>query len=488
MQQSVEQIDNWIVAALPRLNRAVLDKQLTIEDLVVRANHRVLHTAPIPEELTPLQAKQLVVDIGLLGASIGRHRQESNLELLRTPQSSFLSLVASQDNIPFLDYMRRLAQRTHTGHPSRDAYASLVRWNVPTIEVKWQGQVLGHNHSVFTNNVVRTYTGNQGEELFLILLKKAEALEASVNELLYPIVSGSVQVNSSHALEATILATTLLDAVHQINLEFTAKDEFGQHIFETAHFMDILRQFAIHWTAGDSPPSGAQDPEFIKRDFYLGYQFTGYTKHVYKIFPALLAPERNALEQAMRLPNIPSLLASLIGIDAAIFANGSPAQLLQLAVDYPCVIPYFFLMQANGRVASSHLMLTKRFLFKPMRERERRNIPDSPLVSNRAGTTGMLENLLEALAKPRRNHMLRGFSRIPLSQLASRQKTESNKRHTREELLGMVNFSHQSSAATFCRLDAQADRGHSKPEVSTSLSKLDANGSVSSEAGLPLKG
>ena len=151
----------------------------------------------------------------------------------------------------------------------------------------------------------------------------------------------------------------------------------------------------------------------------------------------------------MRLPSIPSLLGSLIGIDSDIFANGSPSQLLQLANDYPCVLPYFFLLQANGRVASSHLMLTKRFLFKPMRERDRRNIPDSPLVSNRAGTTGMLENLLEALTKPRRNHMLRGFSRIPLSQLASIQKTEPNKRHTREELLGMVNFCHQSSAATF---------------------------------------
>ena len=165
----------------------------------------MLHTAPIPEELTPLQAKQLVVDIGLLGASVGRHRQEDDLELLRTPQNSFLSMVASQDTIPFLEYMRRLAQRTNTGHPPRDAYASLVRWNVPTIEVKWQGQVLGYNHSVFPRNVVRTYTGNQGEELFLVLLKKAEALEAIVNELLYPIVSGSVQVNSSHALEAAIL-------------------------------------------------------------------------------------------------------------------------------------------------------------------------------------------------------------------------------------------------------------------------------------------
>jgi len=155
------------------------------------------------------------------------------------------------------------------------------------------------------------------------------------------------------------------------------------------------------------------------------------------------------LEEAMSLPSIPSLLGSLIGIDPAIFANGSPAQLLQLADDYPCVLPYFFLMQANGRVASSHLMLTKRFLFKPMRERDRKNIPDSLLVSNRAGTTGMLETLLEALTKPRRNHMLRGFSRIPLSQLARIQKTEPNKRHTREELLGMVNFYNQSSVAAF---------------------------------------
>ena len=36
------------------------------------------------------------------------------------------------------------------------------------------------------------------------------------------------------------------------------------------HFMDVFRQFAVHWTADDIPPSGALDPEALKRDFLLG--------------------------------------------------------------------------------------------------------------------------------------------------------------------------------------------------------------------------
>lgn len=61
--------------------------------------------------------------------------------------------------------------------------------------------------------------------------------------------------------------------------------------------------------------------------------------------------------------------------------------------------------------------MTKRFLFNPTRARELQGIPDSPLVSNRAGTTGMLEQLLEQLNRGRQEHPLVPFSRVPLPEL-----------------------------------------------------------------------
>ena len=44
-------------------------------------------------------------------------------------------------------------------------------------------------------------------------------------------------------------------------------------------------------------------------------------------------------------------------------------------------------------------------------------MPDAPLVSNRTGTTGMDETLLERLTRARRDHVLAGLHRIPAREL-----------------------------------------------------------------------
>lgn len=45
------------------------------------------------------------------------------------------SLTVGVASVPFLDYFAGLAAQTGAGHPHRDAYASLARWNLPASEV-----------------------------------------------------------------------------------------------------------------------------------------------------------------------------------------------------------------------------------------------------------------------------------------------------------------------------------------------------------------
>jgi hypothetical protein len=51
-------------------------------------------------------------------------------------------------------------------------------------------------------------------------------------------------------------------------------------------------------------------------------------------------------------------------------------------------------------------MLSKRFLFNPQRRRDAEGIGDRQLVSNRRGTTGMDETILDRLTRMRREHVL----------------------------------------------------------------------------------
>ena len=64
--------------------------------------------------------------------------------------------------------------------------------------------------------------------------------------------------------------------------------------------------------------------------------------------------------------------------------------------------PYRRGADAHARAAGAHLMLSKKFLFKPQTQRDLAGRGDQRLVSNRSGTTGMTETFLERLTRARR--------------------------------------------------------------------------------------
>jgi len=136
---------------------------------------------------------------------------------------------------------------------------------------------------VFEGDEVRTYTGASGEREFFIFLKKAEAAELAANQVLAPLHDGSLALRSREAVDRIRLATEMLAVVTRLNLDFATRP--AETALTTDHFMDVFRQFAVHWRAGDVPPSGAQDAEYLKRDLILGIAFPDYTKAVLRQFP-----------------------------------------------------------------------------------------------------------------------------------------------------------------------------------------------------------
>jgi hypothetical protein len=402
----LERLNGWSAEELPRLNHAVIFGGADPTSVAAELHRSVLPELPEPDSFSPTAAMQAVVDLGLIGASVARHFQQADPSRKEVPEQAFRGLSVGAGQTPFPEYFTRLAARTGTGHYLRDSYASLVRWNVPTIEVHWNSEQLARLPGCFDDNEVRTYTGDVGERLFFELIKKSEALERAANDLLQPLSDGTVGMESADGLERVRTATVLLMALRQLNLDFTSRP--SHESLTPEHFLDVFRQFAVHWHRDDIPPSGAQDPEFLKRDFLLGIDFPGYDHHVRRMFPALLDEERSELTRAMARPSLPTMLVDSLGMSFATLAQTPLAQLREIIRTHPALAAYYLLLNANARVAGVHLMLTKRFLFKPQRDREQAGLPDSPLVSNRRGTTGMDELLLERLSLARKNHPL-GF-------------------------------------------------------------------------------
>jgi hypothetical protein len=407
---SLQRLDRWALAELPAFNRAVLARTGTNADLITAMN-TVLLDLPEPDAVSPVEAQRLVVNLGLAGVSVARHFQEQDPARKATPDRAFAPLAVGPDRGPFLDYFARLADRTATGHPHRDSYASLVRWNVPSASVTASGEVIANLPSVFDDEAVRTYTGEASERRFFHLLKDSETVERAVNELLQPISDGALGFQEPDGRRRVRLAAVLLEALRRLSVEFAALPP--DQGLRPEYFLDVFRQFAVHWRPDDIPPSGALDPEALRRDLLLGIALPDYHRHVGRVWPALLDDDRVALDRLLDRPTMPTLLLRQLDVPAPELKTLAVADLTRMLHQHPVLSDWYLLLDANARAAGAHLMLSKKFLFGPQRVRDAAGLGDRPLVSNRRGTTGMDETVLERLTIARRHHELADFRRVP---------------------------------------------------------------------------
>jgi hypothetical protein len=394
-------LQSWFRQELPRLNRAALNR--APRNAVADAMAQLLPGLPSPAAVSVRQAQEMVIGLGLAGSSVARHYQESDPDFKKQPERAFDGLLTGPELLDFRSYFAALADRTGTGHYQRDAYASLVIWNVRTIEVYLDGSPLVTLPGIGADQVL-SYTGDPAEEWFFELVKRGQTLELGANTLLEPLAESAIELTSPEGLRRVHWATTLLEALRRLLLEFSGTG--SERGMRPRYFMDVFRQFAVHWVTGDIPPSGALDVDALKRDFLLGTVDDYYLQHVHRIMPALLADERSALLRSMEQPSLPDRLLAGLGVSGGALAEMSPDQLAGLAAAHPAVIDWHQLLSSHARATGAHLMLSKRFLFNPQRRRDEAGIGGAPVVSNRHGTTGMDESILDHLTRMRRDHVL----------------------------------------------------------------------------------
>lgn len=411
MTTSVERLETWLRREVPRLNRAVLYDGADPSLVARHVAEDLLPELPPHDALTRLQAQRLIIGLGLAGASIARHYQEVDPARKTDPERSFDGLVVGAERLPFPEYMAAVADHTGLGHYHRDTYASLVLWNVPTTEVRLAGETLAALPGVFEDGHIRSYTDDQGERWFFELVKKGQTIEAAANAALEPISDGDVPLDGPETVQRLRLATQLLDGLRQLFLEFAAPTP--ERGMQPKYFMDVFRQYAVHWRPGDIPPSGALDIDALKRDFLLGVDYPGYEHHVEKLKPALLLGERTELTRFMQREPLPVVVLRSFGLTPAELAQMSNEGIQALVGAHPILVEWYLLLAAHARAAGAHLMLSKRFLFNPQRQRDETGEGDRELVSNRRGTTGMDETFLDRLTRVRKAHSLAPLHRSP---------------------------------------------------------------------------
>ncbi|WP_238012404.1 hypothetical protein KZZ52_21715 [Dactylosporangium sp. AC04546] len=430
-------VHRWVAGPMTALNRDILAGRAPAGAFPAAVAGVLAGELDAPERYDDGDTRRLLVLLGLVGAALGRHFQESGPAHRDEPERAF-EVGLGPGPIPFLEYFARLADHSGTGHPTRDAYASLTRWNLPPTEVRWAGALLARLPSVFDDGLLRTYTGAVDEVRFFELIKLSESLERAVNLAIAPIAGGGVDPCGADALHRLGVATLLLEGMRRLNSDF-AKLPPSEGL-TPGHFMDVFRQFAVHWRPGDLPPSGAFDPESIERDLLLGTADDEYRKHLLRLGGGLLADERRRLALVADRPSLPELVLARCGISGGL-DEASPERLRVLLGRFPVVAALHLLLQAHARMSGVHLMLSKKYLFNPQRGRDHTGHGDPGVVSNRRGTTGMDETALERLTRARQRHALAALRGLPAVDLEVLTGVAALRAGAPEDLSTVVGFS-----------------------------------------------
>lgn len=458
---SLSSIDHWSTHILPRLNTEVLAGRGSLKRLIFEMNARLAQLPPA-EDVSPLVAKQFVVHLGIWGSSIGRHYQDL-LPGLRHDPSNGLRALKGPGGLSFRTFFDRLADRTGTGHPGRDAYASLILWNVGGMRALWKGQVLADIPGVFNDGLIRTYTDDVGEQQILHLFKACETLEQASNNVLEPLWAQSGPLGRGEAEERLMIASHMLAGARRLVVDFPRGDDRGR--LTPDQFVDVFRQFAIHWDPGDVPPSGPQDVEFLSRDLMNGMGSSAYHQHIRKIFPGLLLPECIRLSDLMERPySLPQTLLEAAGLSVDQLAVMTPRELGGAAQDHPALAACYFYLRTSARLSAAHLAMAKKFLFKVTKKRSELGLIDNAPVSNELGITGLAEMVMERLHDARKRHPLQAFGRLHAAELSALSRIPLNpdpdSSQTQDLLEGPVTGSGaaQPRARSMCGTMAEGER------------------------------
>jgi len=426
----IEGMKTWVVGILPALNQAAYHGSLSYEALAALCNDELLPEAPPVEALTPAQAMQVLMLLGLCGSSIERHAQQQTLRraLTRvappapptpppvTPGQGLERLRVGRHQ-RFIDYFQRVADVI--GHPYRDSFTTYIASNGPAIAILHPdtGEMIHGLPAGFSDGTLVTFTQEDAEVEFIRLLKECAGLQGAANLFLEQLQQSGISVAHRDAIRAALHATTLLCAIRAKIVEFMRRSSF-----QADFFLDILRQYACPWSQDRAlrAPSGANDPTALHRDVMLfaelvpsSAHFPGYKAHVHQVCSVLMPPEVERITRARRTESLEEQIYTQLGLTKQAINALDERAVLGVLAQHPWLAAYALLYKAQKDVSHAHYGTVMHYLVKPKRARDAQADPREAvtIVANTHGTTGMDPlQIMQHLNEARAHHFLASLS------------------------------------------------------------------------------
>ncbi|PSK62528.1 hypothetical protein B0E53_05569 [Micromonospora sp. MH33] len=379
-----EQISRWTLDHLPARITEALNSLAAFERLAADMSHRLAALPARPDHVPTLTCRRLLVDLGFWGSALVR------LALVHSRTDAVLDSTTAGD-LSFRHYYARLAVRSATGHPPWQSFTSIIIWNVPTVEVRLDGDLHSRSEGIFDGPRVRTWTGTASEVMLWELFKVGAALGSAANRSLDPIVSGAVSALSEESLSRLLASHAFLRSFRQRMVNFArGQDPRGE--FSIDVFMNQIRQFGVPWQSKAEAPSGPHDVESLARDAIFGMPQIRHEQWRRDRSRSMMSVEGRRLEQAAEAPT----LAEVIQRSAA---KTRPFDDLTVSV----LVAAHDIYEERRKLSAAHYGIARKMLYRPQRAQssDRAGMPTFA-VDNSQGITGMSDHDVQRFDHARR--------------------------------------------------------------------------------------
>ncbi|MFF5070905.1 hypothetical protein ACFY2R_06775 [Micromonospora olivasterospora] len=381
-----EPISRWTLDHLPARITEALDSLAAFGQLAADMSHRLAALPARPDHVPPPTCRRLLVDLGFWGSALVR------LALVHGRTDAVLDSTTAGD-LSFRHYYAGLAVQSASGHPPWQSFTSIISWNVPTVEVRLDGDLHSRSEGIFDGPRVRTWTGTASEVMLWELFKVGAALGSAANGSLDPIVSGTVSALSEESLSRLLASHSFLRSFRQRMATFSrGQDPRGE--FSVDVFMNQIRQFGVPWESKAEAPSGPHEVESLARDAIFGMPQTRHKQWVRARSGSMMSAEGKRLDQAADAPTLAEVIQRSM-------AKPQPFDDLTVSV----LVAAHDIYEERRKLSAAHYGMARKMLYRPQREQssDRAGMPTTTLaVDNSQGITGMSENDVQGFDHARR--------------------------------------------------------------------------------------
>jgi hypothetical protein len=371
----LQYFNHWLLADLPQINDAVLNKRCELSVLSDQVSELVARM-PDHTHFNERTAREAMLYLGFAISSVERHSQDRGVE----------AGVALRALNPHMEDMLVNLGRIG-GHSPRDTVYTFALWNNP--------------------NSVITFTGDRQEQLFIDIVAQSFSFVEDAADKIHTILhDGKVSEASNIALLSE--AGDDIENMRKQYLRYMERMPDGSQALTADFFLNVFRQYNCNFPVNGEmwgAPTAANSHSHWLIDLMIQPVEPGYREHIMSRTRYLTTEDKAKIKFAASHDGILEKLAREFNVAPAVLVSLDGEAFSEFAAtlsqeDQVALVAVGKLMDTYAKASAMHWTLISNYMIKPLNMR----INTATTVAADRGTSGLTLDEVQHIRDDRFNN------------------------------------------------------------------------------------